>query len=235
MTQLTHLTTEQSKQRKDTIMDKKFHTLAVQIAFNAMPASYKEKFLTDFSFDLLLEAADIPYEGDTFGENQSLHRGHCLKLYLKGRDLHKIGDSNILEELSLYSAGVNEASKQGNDLVVRYNIAKGCHFIVDLATYCHVNESTWDKYHTKFEDLSSVWIEYHQGLVAELVQRYKPDPMRSVPNRCRKIADDAFFASMDYLPALKRNGQITDLQWAGMTVQHCYNLMDWFSTFEKFL
>jgi hypothetical protein len=107
--------------------------------------------------------------------------------------------------------------------------------VIDLSTYPHVNESTWDKYHTKFEDLASVWFEYHQQLVEELVLNYKPDPMRSVPNRCRKIADDAYFASIDYLPALKRNGQITDLQWASMVVQHCYNLMDWFASFDKWL
>ena len=212
-------------------MDKKFHMLAVELAFNAMPADFREKFLTDFSFDLLLETADIPYEPSEYGEKAELHRGHCLKLYLKGRDLHKIGDSTVIEELTTFAHG----AQHGNSLVTRYNISKGTHFIIDIGTYCHVNESTWDKYHTKFEDLASVWFEYHQHLVEELVLNYKPDPMRSVPNRCRKIADDAYFASIDYLPALKRNAQITDLQWASMVVQHCYNLMDWFASFEKCL
>lgn len=212
-------------------MDKKFHMLAVQTAFKAMPADFQEKFLTDFAFDLLLETADIPYESDTYGENADLHRGHCLKLYLKGRDLHKIGDSSLLEELGSFAHG----AQQGNSLVARYNIAKGTHFIIDLGTYCHVNEATWDKYHAKFEDLSSTWFEYHLGVVEDLVANYKPDPMRSIPNRCRKIADDAYFASIDYLPALKRNAQITDLQWASMVVRHVYNVMDWFSSFEKWL
>jgi hypothetical protein len=212
-------------------MIKKFHQLAVATAFNAMPTDFKERFLADFSFDLLLEAGDIPYEPECFGEKAELHRGHCLKLYLKGRYLHKIGDSTVLEQLTTFAYG----AQQDNPLVVCYNIAKGTHFLIDIGTYPHVNEAIWDKYHTKFEELASTWFEYHQLIISELVQNYKPFPMRSVPNRCRKIADEAYFASIDYLPALKRNGQITDLQWASMVATHCYNLMDWFSTFEKFL
>jgi len=212
-------------------MNKKFHMLAVQTAFNAMPADFREKFLTDFSFDLLLETSDIPYEATEYGEKPELHRGHCLKLYLKGRDLHKLGNSTILDELSTFAQG----AQKGNVLVTRYNIAKGAHFIIDIGTYPHVNEATWDKYHLRFEDLSSTWFEYHLPLVQELVKNYVPDPMRSVPNRCRKIADEAFFSSLDYLPSLKRNAQITDLQWAEMVVKHCYNLMDWFSSFDKWL
>ena len=216
-------------------MNKKFHILAVQTAFNAMPIEYREKFLTGFSFDLLLEAADIPYVAGAFGEKDHLHLGHSYKLYLKGRDLHKIGEGSALEESITFANGVHEAFKQGNPLVIRYNIAKGTHFVIDLGTFSHVNEVTWDKYHQRFEDQAATWIEHHLHLVEELVQNYKPDPMRSVQNRCRKIAEDAYFASIDYLPALKRNGQITDLQWAEMTVRHCYNLMDWFSSFERFL
>lgn len=212
-------------------MDRKFHTLCLQTAFSGMQAEFREKFLTGFSLDLLLETADIPYEPTEFGEIADMHRGHCLKLYLKGRDLHKIGDSTVIEDLVTFTHG----AQQGNALVTRYNIAKGTHFIIDIGTYPHVNEATWDKYHARFEELSSTWFEYHQSLVEELVQHYKPDPMRSIPNRCRKIADDAFFASMNYLPSLKRNGQITDMQWASMTVQHVYNLMDWFASFDKWL
>jgi len=213
----------------------KFHKLAVQTAFNAMPSNFQEKFLTGFSFDLLLESSSIPNEITTYGEDVELHRDHCLKLYLKGRDLHKIGDSTVLEELQALAVGAQEAFKRGDSLVTRYNIARGTHFIVDLGTYPHVNEVIWDKFHMPFEEQAADWIERHTRLVSELVANYAPTPMRSIPNRCRKIADDAYYTSTNFLPCFKRHGQITDLQWAEMATQQCYNLMNWFSSFNAIL
>lgn len=216
-------------------MDKRFHRTAVEIAFNCMPVGYREKFLTDFSFDLLLETADIPYAANRFGEPEHLHLDHCYKLYLKGRDLHKIGEGLALEELVYFGKSVIELHAQDNAQLVRYNIAKGTHYIIDLGTFPHVNEATWDKYHKYFEDLAADWLDLHRPLIEELTKNYKPDPMRSVQNRGRAIAKQAYFDSIDFLPALKRNGQITDLQWATMCCKHIYAVMNWFTTFEKCL
>jgi len=216
-------------------MNRKFHMLAVDIAFNAMPVEYRKKFLAGFSFDMLLETADIPYVPNRFGEQEDLHLDHSFKLYLKGRDLHKIGEGNALEELVQFSKSVVELYKQDNPQLVRYNIAKGTHYVIDIGTYPHVNEATWDKYHTKFEDLAGSWLDLHKHLVEELVKNYRPEPMRSVHNRSRAIAEDAYFASADYLPTLKRGGIITDLQWVTVCTKHIYAVMDWFSTFESCL
>lgn len=216
-------------------MDKKFHQLAVEIAFNAMPAEYREKYMAGFSFEMLMDACDIPYVPMQFGENENLHLGHSYKLYLKGRDLHKIGSNVAMDEAVNYAKSVPELFKENKNVLVRYNIAKGTHYVIDIATFPHVCEATWDKYHSKFEDLASVWLESHKGLVEELTVNYKPDPMKSVSNRIRAMAEEAYFASLDFLPPLKRNTQLTDLQWATMCVKHVYSIMDWFATFERYL
>lgn len=214
-------------------MEKRFHQLAAEIAMSAMPEGYREKFLSGFSFELLLEYADVPYVTDRYGEPEHLHIDHTYKLYLKGRDLHHVGDGNALEEVVSFSKSIQQLSKEGNGLLVRYNIAKATHYVIDLATFPHVIDKDWDKYHTAFEDHAANWLEAHKTLVDELVINYKPNAMRSVQNRMRAIAERTYFHSLDFLPCYKRNSQITDLQWVNLSVKHIYDLMDWFATFQN--
>ncbi len=216
-------------------MLKKFHMLAVEVAFNSMPVQYRKKYLTGFSFELLQEYADIPYVPSVFNEPEYLHLDHSYKLYLRGRDLHKIGEGRALEEVLNFAQQIQELNKQEKSQLVRLSVAKGTHYVIDIGTYPHVNEVTWDKYHAKFEDMAADWFDVHKHLVEELVQNYKPEVMKSVPNRARSIAENAYFASLDFLPKLKRGGLITDLQWATMCVKQVYAVMDWFATFERCL
>lgn len=216
-------------------MNTEFHRIATTIAFEAMPEDFKEKFLSGFSFELLLEYVDVPYVPQQFGEDESLHLGHSYKLLLKGRDLHRVGDTTALDEIANYAKGVPTLIENGQGSLARFNIAKGAHYITDIGTFPHVNAGTWDKYHTKYEDLASVWLCSHKGLVEDLIKNYNPNPMRNVQNRVRSITERAFFDSMDFLPAFRRNGLPTDLQIATMCCNHIYDLMDWFSTFEKAL
>ena len=214
-------------------MNTEFHRIATTIAFNAMPEGFREKFLQDFSFDLLLEYVDVPYTARKFGEPEDLHLGHSYKLTLKGRDLHRAGETGALDEIVTLAKGAETLAKEGKHMLVRYNIAKGAHYIVDLGTFPHVVDGSWDKYHTKFEDQAAHWLKYNTRVIEDLVRNYSPIPMRSVQNRCRAIAEEAFFDAMDFLPTYKRNGCVTDLQWASLCCKQVYALMDWFSTFLK--
>lgn len=214
-------------------MDIEFHRIATTIAFNAMPEGFREKFLQGFSFELLLEYVDVPNTARKFGEPEDLHLGHSYKLTLKGRDLHRAGETGALDELVALAKGAHTLAGEGKDALVRYSIAKGAHYIIDLGTFPHVAGSSWDKYHTKFEDQASSWLKYNTRIIEDLVSSYTPTPMRSVKNRARSIAEEAFFDAMDFLPTYKRNGCITDQQWTVMCCKHVYALIDWFATFFK--
>lgn len=211
-------------------MNEKFHELVVGIAINSMSAEYRDKFLNGFSLALLNEYANVPYIPARFNEPEVEHTLHTYKLALKGRDLHHNGEGNALGEVVNFAKGAVSAK---DAMITRYNIAKATHYIIDIATFPHVTEGVWDKYHLKFEDQVCSWLLSHQGIVEELVANYKPDPMRSVQNRVRAIAERSYFDALDFLPTFKRNGQITDLQWATLCCRHIYDTMDWFATFEK--
>lgn len=200
-----------------------------------MPFKFREKFLDGFSIELLKEYADIPYMPTQYGENEELHLNHSYKLALKGRDLYRVGETDAFDELITLSNGILNLADIGNENLVRFNIAKSTHYIIDLATYPHVNEGLWDKYHGKFEDISADWLETHKNIIENLVLNYTPNPMKSIPSRVRSLMEEAFFDSIDFLPAFKRNGIVTDLQLATMCCKQIYNLMDWFATFEKLL
>lgn len=200
-----------------------------------MPSEFREKFLDGFSIELLKEYADISYIPCQYGENEKLHLNHSCKLVLKGRNLHRIGGPAVIDELITLAKGAENLAAEGNKNLVRFNIAKSTHYIIDLATYPHVNEGVWDKYHSKFEDISADWLEAHKSIIENLVSNYTPNPMKSIPNRVRSITEEAFFDSIDFLPAFKRKCMVTDLQLANMCCKQIYNLMDWFATFEKLL
>lgn len=214
-------------------MNTQFHRAVALIAFNSMDEGFREKFLTGFSLELLLEYCDVPYVSERFGESEHLHIDHTYKLYLKGRDLHRIGEGDALGEIVKFSKSIQELAKAENGMLVRYTIAKATHYLIDIATFPHVNHEIWDKYHEKFESQASDWLLIHEHIVKELIKNYKPDPYRSVQNRVRAVAERAYFDSIDFLPCYKRNGMVTDLQWATLCCKHVYDVMDWFATFEK--
>lgn len=210
-------------------MKKEFHQSVVEIALNSMSAGFKEKFLADFPFELVREYADVPYTSDRFDDKY--HTDHSYRLYLKGRDLHKIGEGDSIAEIVNFAQATTKVS---DPMLVRYNIVKATHYLVDLC-YPHVVETLWDKYHDKFEDQAANWLDTHRDLVEQLCKDYKPTPMRSVQNRCRAFAEEMYFDALDFLPVLKRNAYATDLQWATMVMKHIYIVMDWFATWERYL
>jgi hypothetical protein len=216
-------------------MNSRFHQLSAEVAMNAMPSEFRKKFLDGFSMELIQEYADIPYVPAKFEENEELHLNHSYKLVLKGRDLHKVGESTVLNEVITLAKGAENLSKEGKAMLVRYNIVKASHYLVDIMTYPHVNVTTWDKYHAKFEDNAATWLELHKSVVEELAANYTPNPMKSVPNRVRALAEGAYYDSLEFLPTYKRNGMVADLLWASMCVKQIYALMDWFYTFNKII
>lgn len=126
-------------------MKTKFHQSIVDIAFQSMPVEYRNKFLTGFSHELLLEYSDVPYVSDRFREPEHLHIDHTYKLQLKGNNLHRIGESNALGEVVNFSDSIKELALVKNYNLVKYNIAKATHYIIDIATFAHVNHSTCPK------------------------------------------------------------------------------------------
>lgn len=217
------------------LTNKVYHDTIVEIAFKHIPASYQQRFTVGFPFELFLEYSHVPYVSDRVSELPFEHVDHCYKLHLKGRDLYHVGDGDVLAEIVKLGKAMPELALAGEDELVRMNIAKGTHYIIDIATFPHAVFEGWNKYHVKFENFAATWLEANKDVIARLTENYVLDPFRSIQNRARAIAEDTYTSSLEYLPTLKRNAVISDRLMANMACKHVEYVMNWLATFEKCL
>jgi hypothetical protein len=181
-------------------MDKIFHQTVPIIALKFMPKEFQDFMITNtYTISQLQNDAILPdaIDKDNMENDCDIHHAHSYKLQevenKDGKKYLKWIDGDGLEKLKLIGSDVHDFYKENKLDLVRYSLAKGTHYRIDIITYPHLHRGKpWSLYHEKFENEMGKFLFENQDKIKDI----KPNVYADIYKDCRQISIQEWYKGL---------------------------------------
>lgn len=222
-------------------MDKLFHQTVVTVALKFMPKEFQDFLITgNYTIQQLQNDAIVPdaIDKDNIENDCDIHHAHSYKLQeidsKDGKKHLKWINGDGLEKLKLIGSDIHDFYKEGKIDLVRYSLAKGTHYRVDIMTFPHLYEGQpWSKYHTKFENEMGNFLYKNQQQIVNIT----PTLYHDIYKDCRNISIHQWYKGQETLNIYLKEGTILNNE--NICLQICNDMIqgvcDWWLTIFKLI